>query len=230
MRSWQDGRMAMTLPSGEPATTNWQVVTTSGLVETVTAAIGEPVGRPRVIAVDGRGAAGKSTLTQALAAALPRATVVHTDDIAWHEPFFGWGHLLAELLTAVHGGRGAALRPPAWDAYDRPGRIEVPGDAATVLVEGTGSSPRECASLIDLTIWVQSDFTVAERRGIDRDIALGVNGDPEQTIDFWHEWMNHELAYFADQRPWERAGLVVGGTPPFDLAPGQWATSARAHA
>lgn len=59
-----------------------------------------------------------------------------------------------------------------------------------MLVEDTGSSPRECASLIDLTIWVQSDFTVAERRGIDRDIALRVNGDPEQTIDFWHEWMN----------------------------------------
>ena len=83
--------MAMALPSGEPATTNWQVVTTSGLAETVRLATGEPVRRPRVIAVDGRGAAGKSTLTQALAAALPRATVVHTDDIAWHEPFFGWG-------------------------------------------------------------------------------------------------------------------------------------------
>lgn len=41
-----------------------------------------------------------------MATTLPRATVVHTDDIGWHEPFFGWGHLLAELLTAVHRGRG----------------------------------------------------------------------------------------------------------------------------
>jgi hypothetical protein len=33
-------------------------------------------------------------------------------------------------------------------------------------------------------VWVQSDFAEAERRGIARDIAQGVNGDPEASTRF----------------------------------------------
>ena len=63
-------------------------------------------------------------------------------------------------------------------------------------------------------MWVQSDFAEAERRGIARDIAQGVNGDVEESTAFWHEWMAEELAFVERQRPWERACIVVAGTAP----------------
>jgi hypothetical protein len=80
-----------------------------------------------------------------------------------------------------------------------------------------GASQRELAGLVDATIWVQSDFAEAEQRGIARDIAQGVNGDREQTIAFWHEWTAEELRFLEEQRPWERACLVVAGTAPIPL-------------
>ncbi len=77
--------MAITLPPGEPAAGPWRRVTAIELLDVVNAAAGTPAGRPRIIAIDGRGASGKSTLSDALCATTSRATVVHTDDLAWHD-------------------------------------------------------------------------------------------------------------------------------------------------
>ena len=63
-------------------------------------------------------------------------------------------------------------------------------------MEGVGASQREHAELVDATTWVQSDFVAAERRGVARDIEEGVNGDPRESVGFWHEWMSHELRFF----------------------------------
>jgi hypothetical protein len=88
-----------------------------------------------------------------------------------------------------------------------------------LIVEGVGASRVELTPWLDAGIWVQSDFAEAERRGIARDIASGVNGDAEATIAFWHTWMAEELPFFARDRPWERADLILAGTsaePPPD--------------
>lgn len=179
-----------------------------------------------VVAVDGRGASGKSTLAEWLQEVVPASAIVHTDDLAWREPYFAWGPLLLEVLESLHGGEAVQLRPPAWQANDRPGSIDVAAGLDLVVVEGVGASHREHAELIDVTVWVQSDFDEAERRGIARDIQQGVNGDPQQSIAFWHEWMSYELEFLRGQRPWERAALVVAGTPVLPLESGQLAVAA----
>lgn len=210
--------MPMTLPAGEPAAGPWRAVHERDLVDLVLRAAGAPEGRPRVVAVDGRGAAGKSTLAERLCRHVDRSAVVHTDDVAWYEPYFAWGHLLADhVLQPLHRGEGVSFRPPAWVQQAREGTIEVPAGLELVVVEGVGASQREWAELVDATVWVQSDFAVAEERGIARDLALGVNGDAEQTVAFWHEWMAEELRFLERQRPWERACVVVAGTPPVAL-------------
>ena len=202
--------MAMNLPPGEPAAGPWRRVTVTELLGLVLATAGEPSGRPWVVAVDGRGASGKSTLARRLCAASPRSTVVHTDDLAWHEPFFGWGHLLGALLEGVRRGDDVAYQPPQWRQRGRDGVITVPPGLDMVIVEGTGASQHP--DLVDTTIWVQADFAEAEARGIARDVALGVNGDPQQATAFWHEWMAHELAFFDAQQPWRRASVIVNGS------------------
>ena len=205
--------MTATLPAGEPAAGPWRRVPVAELLDLVLGCAGRPVGRPAIVAIDGRGASGKSTIAERLRRRVPASAVIGTDDLAWHEPLFGWGHLLEATLRPLREGRALDLRPPAWDAKGREGTIAVPAGLELVLVEGTGASRRERADLVDATVWVQADFAESERRGLERDVASGVNGDAEAAAAFWHDWMAEELRFLARQRPWERACAVVNGTP-----------------
>jgi hypothetical protein len=70
-----------------------------------------------------------------------------------------------------------------------------------------GSSRRSQAPLLDATVWVHSDFAAANRRGIARD------GGTREATEFWWEWSPEEQPFLAADRPWERADLVICGTP-----------------
>jgi predicted kinase len=189
---------------GEPVFDDWQTIPLDKFAERLLST------RPRVIAVDGRSGSGKSTLAERLAGVAGGA-VVHVDDVAWHAPMFGWSSLLAEgVLEPVRRGEAVSYRPPAWDEHGRAGAIEVEG--SLVIVEGVGAGRQELAGLVDVLVWVQSDFAEAERRGIARDIASGVNGDAQAATAFWHEWMASEIPFLERDRPWERADFVVAGT------------------
>jgi len=207
------------LPEGEPAVRDWRFVSAGRLVDQLLERAGAARDRALVIAVDGRSASGKSTLAALIAQHVDGAVIVHTDDLAWHEPYFRWGHLLRDgVLAPLREGRGVELRPPQWVARSRGGAITVPQGAGVVVIEGVGATQREVTGLVDAAVWVQSDFSLAEQRGIARDIANGQNGAPEEAAAFWHEWMNEELAFLRRDRPWERADLVVAGTPPPSIA------------
>lgn len=204
----------MTLHAGEPAAAPWTPISTGDLLRLLDAAAGAPSGRPRIVAVDGRSAGGKTTLASRLHAAVPASAIVHTDDVAWNESFFGWAPLLAHgVLEPLRRGLAVSFQPPAWPAHGRDGAIEVPAGLDLVVVEGVGASQRALTGLLDAAVWVQSDAVEAERRGIARDIAQGVNGDEAASIEFWHGWMAQELPFLADDRPWERADVIVCGTP-----------------
>ena len=191
----------MKLGPGEPSAAPWRIMP----VTEVLAKLG-PL--PRVIAVDGRSAGGKTTAAAVLAAAADRSAVVHTDDVAWHHDFFDWADLLIEgILRPLRRGEAVHYRPPGWIAKDRPGAIEIPAGRDLVVIEGVGAGRRELAAYLDAIVWVQSDFDEAERRGIERD------GGDQSVIDFWHEWMAAEIPFLADQKPWERATLIIAGTP-----------------
>ncbi|WP_336650182.1 hypothetical protein [Kocuria rosea] len=208
----------LVLPPEEPEAGPWSAVRIEDVAALLLEGLEHAPGRPWIVAVDGRGGAGKSTLAQLLLPHLAPAAVVHTDDVAWHEPFFGWGHLLAhDILEPLHQGLAVSFRPPAWPAHGRQGTIEIPAGLRAVIIEGTGADQRRFAEQIDRRIWVQADHQLAEERGIVRDVAHGTNGDAGQSRRFWHEWMAHELPYFVQERPWSRADLIVAGTPVLSL-------------
>ena len=169
---------------------------------------GTAVGRPTVVAVDGRSAGGKSTLAARIAAALPDAALVHTDDVAWWHAFLDWDDLMRTgVLEPLHRGEPVAFTPPAWTERGRPGAIVVPPSARLVVVEGVGAGRRELADLVDVTVWVQADEQARAAREAAR-VAAG-----EVTADFVDEWQREEVPFQADQRPWERADHVVAGSP-----------------
>ena len=198
----------MNLPPGEPPAGPWRPEPVASVAARLAAPAGPPGGRPAVVAVDGRSSSGKTSLSRRLAEAVEGAAVVHTDDVAWWHAAFDWAGLLAEgVLEPVRAGRAVAYRPPGWVSRDRPGAVTVPAGITLLVVEGVGSSRRALAHLLDASVWVQSDLEELDRRN-----AARVQAGEISPGDF-DSWMAEEVAFLAADRPWERADLVVTGTP-----------------
>lgn len=183
---------------GEPEAGPWRAVPAREVLALL--------GRPRVLAVDGRSGGGKTTIARRLAAVVPGATVLHTDDVAWYHAFFDWADLMRDgILAPLSRGDPVAYRPPAWDERGREGAIIAPARCPLVIVEGVGIGRRELSEYVDALLWVQTDADEARRRGLERDGA--------DQADFWAEWQSAEDPFQVGQRPWERAGLIVSGAP-----------------
>lgn len=203
----------MELGPGEPAAGPWRVERLDVFARSLADAAPARTSRPLVVAVDGRGGSGKTTLAARLRRLLPAAAVVHTDDVAWWHSRFGWGDLMiAGVLEPLYAGRGVRYRPPAWDTRGRPGHIEVPAAARVVLIEGVGASRRTLADRLDVAVWVQSDYGEAKRRGIDRDMRTrGL--DEDVALREWDEWEAEEVPFLLEDRPWERADVIAASAP-----------------
>lgn len=206
--------MTLHLPPGEPPFGPWSVTSVQAFVLLLQGRFPEGTQRPGIVAIDGRSASGKTTLTTLLSGAVPGSAVVHTDDIAWHHSFFDWSDLLlSAVLEPVRAGRGVAYRPLAWEERGREGTIEVPPGCSMVILEGVGAARHELTRVLDAVVWVQSDMEQARTRGIARD------GGDAAAVAFWDEWMAAELTFLAAQRPWERANVIVSGTPGLEHDP-----------
>ena len=107
---------------------------------------------------------------------------------------------------------GSTTGRPRWVTHGREGSVTA-GAGVPLLVEGVGAARASLARLADLVVWVQSDRTLARTRGLARDASYGTR-TPAEAEAFWDEWMTEEEPYLAADRPWERAHLVVLGTPP----------------
>jgi hypothetical protein len=194
-------------PPVEPLAAPWQARSIAGVLHELLPPEARPR-RPTILAVDGRQGSGKSTLAARFAALDEGSALVPTDDVAWWESFFGWDQLMVEgVLRPLHLGADVDYRPPAWERRGREGSIKVPRDASLVIIEGVGSSSRALAPLLDVAVWVQSDFDEANRRGIAR------QGGSRYETDFWWEWDREEQPFLAQDRPWERADVILCGTP-----------------
>jgi hypothetical protein len=108
------------------------------------------------------------------------------------------------VLEPARRGERVAYRPPAWVERGRSGAIEVSAGCRAVVIEGVGAGRRELADLVDALVWMQSDAVDARTRGITRD-----GGD----IAFWDEWEAEEVPFLHRHRPWERADVIVAGSP-----------------
>ena len=156
----------------------------------------QEVRSPLVVAIDGHGAAGKTTIATEVAAAL-EALVVHTDDF-FHEAqdggdprpmaqYYSWQALREELLEP-------AIRALS-DAH------VFGGGAPVILVEGVSSASPALADLIDRTVFVSTP----ERLRLER--LHGRISDEE-----WdEEWLYTERLYFAS-RPPDSFDLIVPGS------------------
>ncbi len=161
-------------------------------------------GRRLVIGIDGRSGSGKTTLAAGLAKQSRHTAVIHTDDIAWHHSFFGWGHLLVDgLLEPFHDGLSPIqYKPESWRQRGRPGAITIPATTATLVVEGVGVAAREIRRLLDVSVWVDTPMPIGRERVCSRGV---------DTTGFIDQWMAEEAVFLDEHRPWDSADLWVNG-------------------
>lgn len=171
------------------------------------------------IAIDGRGASGKSELATWLGSRLDGFAVVHGDDyFEPHDDPVTWGdfneeRLDAEVLLHVrHGVRIIAFRP-----YDFPNGAV--GPERTIPVERGLIFERWFALSLDaqwdLTLWVETPPQVCLERGLARDgsVALG-----ERARLAWETvWQPREAAYIQKTQPQDHVDIVIDGTSAFEL-------------
>jgi uridine kinase/RimJ/RimL family protein N-acetyltransferase len=159
--------------------------------------------RCRVLAIDGPGGSGKSTLAILVARELGDAPVIHTDDFASWDDQFGWYvRLIDQVLKPLASGLPARYQRYDWDRKELAEWHELePVDF--LIVEGVGASRRAMSPYLSASVWVQTSREERLRRGLLR--------DGQAALAPWQEWMRGEDEYIADERPEQRADLVVNG-------------------
>jgi uridine kinase len=122
-----------------------------------------------LVAIDGHGGAGKSSLAGRIWGALDNVTVVCLD--AFSRPTvsgWDWRRFMTEVLSPILGGRTGRYQCWDWD-HDRPGGWRDVPIGGVVVVEGVGATRRELGHPWHLTIWVAVPADLRLQRGVERD-------------------------------------------------------------
>jgi uridine kinase len=176
-------------------------------------------GSVTVVAIDGHGASGKSTIAAQLCE-LSGASVVHTDDFFAPdleipadgggrdlESYYDLAKLRSDALAPLRAHREACYHPFNWDTGTTSLELThvVPTDI--VILEGVYSGSFALADVVDKAICVHTPEP--ERLG-----RLRGRIAPE---DWDSEWLRAEEEYFAGVRPLETFDLVIRGSCSFPL-------------
>lgn len=177
-------------------------VARSRAVEAVLCRLPRAQNRTVWIGVDGKGAAGKTTLAAEIAAAIPMAEVVHIDDFA-RPDVPGWerDRFVRQVREPLLAGRPA--RYQRWDFAENRGAgwLDIP-NGVPVVVEGVSATDVRLEVPWDVTLWLEAPRPLRLRRALERD-GPGM-------LDRWlTDWMPGEDAYERNQKPQARVDLVV---------------------
>ena len=157
-----------------------------------------------IIAIDGLGGAGKTTLSEKLAAELNNAPIIHTDDFAsWDNPLNWWLRLLEQVLEPLGRNESGRYQRYDWDRQVLAEWYDVPVTRYLVL-EGVSASRSAFKPFLAFSIWVETPREERLRRGLAR--------DGESAHEQWARWMAEEDAYLKDEQPAQRADLLVPGS------------------
>jgi uridine kinase len=162
-----------------------------------------------LVAIAGRGGAGKSTLAHKIRESIPSVTVVCLDDFARPStPGWNWERFQHQVLEPfVHRRPGRYQR---WDwPTDSPAEWHDVPVIGVLVVEGVSPLRSELGHPWDVTVWVEAPYELRLKRGVER--------DGEEMRSTWTErWMPEEDAYVEREHPDQRADFVVDGSQNWD--------------
>ena len=157
----------------------------------------------RIVAIDGCGGAGKSSLAAKLAALLDDCPLIHTDDFAsWDHPLDWYPRMIAQVLEPLRQNRPTRYQKFDWQK-NQLGEWETVEPCLVVLVEGVSASRVEFRPYLSFAIFVETDPELRLKRGLER--------DGEEALPLWQQWMAEEDEYLLRDRPEEYADVVISG-------------------
>ncbi|MGW0325529.1 uridine kinase family protein [Nocardia sp. NPDC003183] len=175
------------------------------MIEEIVAKVADAVprlGSTRLVAVDGPGGAGKSTLAEQLAATCG-ATLLHTDDFAsWDNQFDWWPRLEEQVLEPLSRGQSGRYQRYDWTTRALREWHEI-APPAVLILEGVSSARASVRDRLSLSIWVETQRHVRLERGLNR--------DGHDALPMWQRWMAAEDVHFASDRTRSHADVIVNG-------------------
>ncbi|MGP1256424.1 MAG: uridine kinase family protein [Kiloniellales bacterium] len=172
------------------------------------------IGSVVFVAIDGRGASGKSTLAGLLSRELG-AEVVRTDDFSQNGALFDWqAGFMSGIVEPIARGESTLSYQPAswWGCGPEPQRNQSVTDV--MIVEGVGTLAPNLRSYWGLGLFVETPAPECFRRGVARDLATGKSKREIERI--WRDWQASEAAYIKASRPQCVADVLLRGTAPFE--------------
>ena len=168
--------------------------------------------RPVLIAIDGFGGSGKSTLVANLRTALASAFVINIDDFiikeritdsSWDKSAFDRNRVKQQVLLPASRGEQVRYQRLIWESNSLSEPIVAP-DVDFLIVEGISSYHPDIADFYDLKIWIEIPIDVARERGRARDAG-------NENAQHWDRWAENDLLYQQNFHPDLTADFVVSG-------------------
>jgi uridine kinase len=158
----------------------------------------------KIIAIDGRGGAGKSTLANELGQTLG-VEILHTDDFAsWNDSINWWPRFIKEVIEPIKSGaKKLNYKRSKWSEDHNPGPVRNQPITSIMILEGVRSSRKELRPFLTYAIWVDTPIKVCLKRGLER--------DGPSTKAQWEKWFEEEDEYIKHDDPIGYANLKVSG-------------------
>lgn len=172
--------------------------------------INEHTRHPTLIAIEGFGGSGKSTIASSLAEILGNAFVISIDDFivkeklaepSWDSGVFDRTRLERQVLAPITDNQPASHQKLIWQTNQLSEPVDVP-DVDYLIIEGISSYHPDIERYYDYKIWIDTPIAIANKRGHARD---GSN----ENAQYWELWSNNDLAYQQKYHPELAADFVI---------------------
>lgn len=167
--------------------------------------------KPVLIAIEGFGGSGKTTIAEKLKSTLRDAYLIGIDEFIIKEKLtetspdqtgFDRARLEAQVLIPATTGQPIAYQHLEWAENKLSEPIQVPGSVAYLIVEGISSYHPDIAKYYNYKVWVDTPIEVAKQRGRLRDAG-------NENEQHWDLWAENDLAYQQKFHPEQRADFVI---------------------
>lgn len=166
--------------------------------------------KPLLIAIDGFGGSGKSTIAIQLQELLGSAYVIgmdsfiikeKLDDMSADKTAFDRQRLIQEVLLPARNDKEIIYRHLEWDTNTLSHHIAVP-NIKYLIVEGISATHPDIADYFDYKIWVDVPIEIAKKRGKLRDSG-------NENRDKWDLWAHNDIAYKEKYHPDLNADSII---------------------